>query len=168
MDGGCGPGRLTIVPGMADLYAALGVAPTADADAIRAAYRALARQHHPDAGGTTEMMAALNNAYAILSDKTARRRYDASRPVSVTPCDPPAPPRTSSVPSSRDVLDFGRYEGWSIRDLASHDPDYLEWLLRTPIGRAYRDQIASALEARRTAPVAVAARPRPRRGLLRR
>ena len=30
------------------------------------------------------------------------------------------------------VLDFGRYAGWSLRQLAARDPNYLEWLLRSP------------------------------------
>lgn len=39
------------------------------------------------------------------------------------------------------VLDFGRYAGWTVRDLAAHDPDYLQWLARTPIGRPLRAEI---------------------------
>lgn len=33
------------------------------------------------------------------------------------------------------MLDFGRYEGWSLGELVVHDPEYLEWLERMPIGR---------------------------------
>jgi curved DNA-binding protein CbpA len=155
---------------MADLYAALGVAPTADMDAIRTAYRALARRHHPDAGGSTPKMAALNNAYGVLSDKAARRQYDACRFVPVFSYEPPAASANTATgwSSSRDVLDFGRYEGWSIVQISSHDPDYLEWLARAPIGRAYRDRIASALEGQRSPRVAVASRPPRRRGFWRR
>jgi hypothetical protein len=43
------------------------------------------------------------------------------------------------------VLDFGRYAGWSLRQLAAHDPDYLEWLVRSPGGRQYRGQITALL-----------------------
>jgi hypothetical protein len=43
------------------------------------------------------------------------------------------------------VLDFGRYKGWSIGQIATHDPDFLEWLQRSPSGRQYRAEIASYL-----------------------
>ncbi len=60
-------------------YERLGVSPTASAAEIRAAYRRLARQHHPDARGgqhSTEM-AAINEAWRVLSDPVRRVRYDA-------------------------------------------------------------------------------------------
>lgn len=40
----------------------LGVEPSATAMIIEAAFKKLASQHHPDKGGTTEMMAKLNKA----------------------------------------------------------------------------------------------------------
>lgn len=44
----------------------LGVQPTASADEIRAAYRALARKHHPDApGGSGEKFLVLQRAYEL-------------------------------------------------------------------------------------------------------
>jgi curved DNA-binding protein CbpA len=43
------------------------------------------------------------------------------------------------------VLDFGRYKGWSIGQVATHDPDFLEWLQRSPSGRQYRAEIATYL-----------------------
>jgi hypothetical protein len=70
-------------------YQRLGVHATAGVEEIRAAYRAQARRAHPDASGVTagahEDMAALNEAWRVLSDPARRARYDASlRPV-VTP-----------------------------------------------------------------------------------
>ncbi len=50
-----------------------------------------------------------------------------------------ARPQTTD-PSSR--LDFGRYAGWSLRDLARHDPDYLRWLSRHSSGLRYRSEIS--------------------------
>ena len=44
-------------------------------------------------------------------------------------------------PADGTVLAFGRYAGWSLVELARRDPDYLEWLDRSPAGRAYRDEI---------------------------
>ena len=50
------------MPSADDLYQVLQVTPDAEPEVIRAAYRALAQKHHPDAGGTQERMAALNHA----------------------------------------------------------------------------------------------------------
>jgi curved DNA-binding protein CbpA len=61
-----------------------------------------------------------------------------------TAADPAAPRGTASGT----VLDFGRYSGWSIGQLATHDPIYLEWLSRTPIGRPLRAEILASLETR--------------------
>ena len=44
---------------------------------IRAAYRALARKHHPDFGGSPERMAVINNAWAVLGNEVQRAAYDA-------------------------------------------------------------------------------------------
>ncbi|BDI20955.1 hypothetical protein ANSO36C_67570 (plasmid) [Nostoc cf. commune SO-36] len=41
----------------------LGVSPGATEDEVREAYRKLARQHHPDNGGSADQMAAINAAY---------------------------------------------------------------------------------------------------------
>lgn len=57
-------------------YSILGVLPTATADEIKAAYRKLAKRHHPDAGGNGEEFAAIAQAYDILSDAERRAHYD--------------------------------------------------------------------------------------------
>ena len=55
----------------------LGVASSASTDEIRAAYVGLARRHHPDAsGGESGQMQLVNAAWAVLSDPSARRKYD--------------------------------------------------------------------------------------------
>jgi molecular chaperone DnaJ len=63
-----------------DYYQILGVLQTANESEIAAAYRLLAYQHHPDAGGTDpESLAKLkqvNEAYEVLSDAVKRREYD--------------------------------------------------------------------------------------------
>lgn len=45
-------------------------------------------------------------------------------------------------------LDFGRYAGSSLRDLANKDPDYLRWLARHSSGIRYRREIARILKER--------------------
>lgn len=64
------------------------------------------------------------------------------------------------------VLDFGRYAGWSLGEIARRDLEFLEWLDRMPIGRQHRDEIDRLLRAagRRTT---ASAEPE-RRGLFRR
>lgn len=48
---------------------------------------------------------------------------------------------------SGSVLNFGRYSGWSLGEIARQDLEYIEWLDRTPIGRAHRDEIDAILRA---------------------
>jgi len=61
-------------------YERLGVRSDASPDEIRAAYRALARRHHPDARGgrPSNEMAAINEAWSVLSDPGRRAMYDAA------------------------------------------------------------------------------------------
>ncbi len=137
-----------------DCYAILEVDPRATAEQIRAAYRALARKFHPDAiGGSQERMVALNHAWETLRDPRRRAAYDRARGKtteqkagSVRPG--PLARRTQQANQRRPVLmlDFGRYAGWSVQDLARHDPGYLEWLARTPAGRRLSLDIAAALQ----------------------
>ena len=49
---------------------------SATAEDIRNAYRVLAKEAHPDVGGTQSRFQALQKAYAVLSDDTARKRFD--------------------------------------------------------------------------------------------
>lgn len=64
-----------------DYYAILGVPRDADEQAIKSAYRRLARQYHPDVNPdkatATEKFKEINEAYTVLSDPEKRRRYDA-------------------------------------------------------------------------------------------
>ncbi len=61
-------------------YETLGVASDASADEIRAAYRALARRHHPDRGPVDAgAMARINEAYRVLGEPSRRAVYDAAR-----------------------------------------------------------------------------------------
>lgn len=62
-----------------DYYETLGVERGADADAIKKAYRRLARKYHPDVSkepNAEARMKELNEAFAVLSDPEKRAAYD--------------------------------------------------------------------------------------------
>lgn len=62
-----------------DYYEVLGVPRNASADDLKAAFRRLARQYHPDvnsAPDAEEKFKEINEAYAILSDDQKRAAYD--------------------------------------------------------------------------------------------
>ena len=67
-------------PALPDYYAALGLDRRCTDAQIRAAYRLLTRQQHPDVHGgspaAVAQMQALNAAYETLSDPARRREYD--------------------------------------------------------------------------------------------
>ncbi|MGO9664750.1 MAG: DnaJ C-terminal domain-containing protein [Polyangia bacterium] len=72
---------------MKDLYKILGVSEDASEDAIKKAYRKLAKENHPDATGgdkkKTERFKEVNEAYTVLSDQQKRREYDRLRAAPV-------------------------------------------------------------------------------------
>lgn len=61
-------------------YEVLGVERTASRDAIRTAYRALAKRYHPDAHPDhpeyEEILKGITGAYAVLSNELKRAKYD--------------------------------------------------------------------------------------------
>lgn len=65
-----------------DYYDILGVKPDASEAEIKAAYRKLARQYHPDKNkeaGAEDKFKAINEANEVLRDKEKRRAYDQVR-----------------------------------------------------------------------------------------
>jgi curved DNA-binding protein CbpA len=149
-----------------DPYEILQVHTKAVPEVIEAAYRALARLHHPDRNGDAgadEAMADLNWAYDILREPALRSAYDGRHvPIAV---EEPAEPVSATLRErvavaaeaalereasngANTVLDFGRYAGMTLRQIARVEPGYLEWLRRHSSGLRYRHQIDEVLGAR--------------------
>jgi curved DNA-binding protein CbpA len=144
-----------------DAYRILNVIPGAHPDVIRAAYRALARTFHPDVKGgpldptSAQRMADLNWAYAQVRDEAARQAYERHRlasapPTSAEPRTHGASPPDSEYDATLATLDFGRYTGWSLRDVAKRDVEYLTWLRRHTSGARFRPAIDVLVREQRT------------------
>ncbi len=70
-------------------YEALGVPPGVEPEPLKGAHRKLAGIFHPDrcvVTGAHDVMTRINGAYAVLSDKEARRKYDTTLGISKTKC----------------------------------------------------------------------------------
>lgn len=57
-------------------YKILGLPPAADLEQLKARYRDLMREHHPDKGGSAEVCADMSRAYNNLKDRRARQKHD--------------------------------------------------------------------------------------------
>jgi curved DNA-binding protein CbpA len=142
-----------------DPFRILQVQPDADPDVVRAAYRVLARKLHPDAGAPIDKsaegrMADLNWAWSVVRDPAKRSVWESDR----RRAPPPTPredathgaPRGPLGADGADLrLDFGRYEGWTLREVVRRDPEYLDWLRRHAAGARYRDAIDVLLRKHR-------------------
>lgn len=161
---------------MNDPYEVLQVHRRAEPEVVRAAFRALARKYHPDFGGDSARMVEITEAYAILGNSERRRTFDAqpAMPQDRRSTDQPVaasaawqPPRSGqpagNVAGTGSTIDFGRYAGWTVGALVDHDPDYLEWLARTPVGRRLTSEIEAALARRAAQTAALRPTPKPQR-----
>jgi hypothetical protein len=87
----------------ADHYATLKIAPDADIEVVRAAYRALMLKHHPDQNRDNPAALAqatrINAAYEVLSDPGRRAAYDRGRADARAETVPP--PFHDSEPTAR-------------------------------------------------------------------
>jgi curved DNA-binding protein CbpA len=143
-----------------DPYRILQVQPDADPEVVTAAYRVLARKLHPDSGSppddaTERLMTDLNWAYAVVRDPVKRQRWesDRRRAAPATPAHDAthgAPRGPLDADGAATRLDFGRYEGWTLGEVAGRDPTYLDWLRRHASGARYRDAIDILLRKRRS------------------
>lgn len=141
-----------------DAYEILQIHPSALPEVVEAAYRALALVHHPDRNANHDngAMAELNWAYSVLHDPERRIVYDRKRvPIPVAPIERSsllermqqranAATEEPSSPAGA-IIDFGRYAGMTLGQLARLDPGYLEWLRRHSSGARYRHQIDAVL-----------------------
>jgi DnaJ-class molecular chaperone len=115
---------------MATPYEILGVQKTDSADAIRTAYRKLAKKHHPDVNPgkpeSLEKFKEISGAYELLSDAEKRARYDRGE---IDASGNEVPP---SRPFYRDYADApgqSRYRGQT-----GFDPENLEDILAQAFG----------------------------------
>ena len=136
-----------------DAYEVLQVHHAAHPVVLQAAYRVLAALYHPDrdpSPAATHKMTELNIAYAKVRTRDLRELYDRERnrrPASATPTVTqyrPADRPTQAPPSAPDLISFGRYSGWSIKQLAPRPG--LPALAQPALLRIrYRGQIEAAM-----------------------
>jgi molecular chaperone DnaJ len=103
----------------------LGVPPSASAAEIKAAYRALVKQHHPDTGGDEHTILALNAAWEVLGDAQRRAKHDFLRA--------PAPQRSAAQSAAA----ASRAARKATAEAARGDGQLLAWLQQVyaPIDR---------------------------------
>ncbi|MFI5260984.1 MAG: DnaJ domain-containing protein [Candidatus Limnocylindrales bacterium] len=158
-----------------DPYRVLQVDPAADQEVVQAAYRALARQFHPDVApnaAAADRMAAINAAFDLIRDAERRAAFDREhgRRGAAAGGQPatsagtaaggggagswsatrqgPSWEGTAGPPPGRplgSVLGFGRFKGWSLGEIARVDPGYLQWLEEKREGLPYRTEIDDLL-----------------------
>jgi DnaJ-class molecular chaperone len=144
-------------------YKMLQVDPAAEPDVIAAAHRVLVTKLDPDrdATGVAEYrVRELNRALAVLTDAGQRRAYNEHLAASLASDQVPMGPghnghslgeRLNTLGTDGAVnirLDFGRYSGRTLGELARSDPDYLRWLSRHSSGIRYRGAIMRILAER--------------------
>lgn len=88
-----------------DYYIILGVAPDETEQGVRAAFRDLAKRHHPDQVGPqgAAPFREVAEAYQVLGDPSRRRQYDESRKQG--PAQPRAERLVREVSTRRDRVD---------------------------------------------------------------
>lgn len=140
-----GYSRPPLTPPDTDHYATLGLDRRCTLAQIRAAYRLLAKRHHPDVNGgsaqATEQAKALNAAHEVLSDPARRRAYDRELAEGEAASRPPAGSQKIERNISQDthvrIEDFLRGTTLSVRVNDPANPDGPEtYDLEVPPGTA--------------------------------
>lgn len=122
-------------------YEALGIPVDTDATALRRAYLAAARRHHPDYHAAADdrtrtyharQMQLANEAWAVLGNVAARERYDLTLRKTADPPtervrplrDPPVPPGKGWTPRRADTEWQDDFRSWADHDerLAPDEP----------------------------------------------
>jgi DnaJ-class molecular chaperone len=115
---------------MKDPYEVLGVQKTDSANAIRAAYRKLAKKHHPDLNPgkpeAVERFKELSVAYDVLSDAAKRARYDRGE---IDASGAEVPPQRPFYRDYAEAAGERRYRGET-----GFDPENLEDILAHAFG----------------------------------
>jgi len=111
---------------------------SAIADGSVAAGGSVAVHGAPAAGSPSGGRADTRHAGAVPDARQAGGPAD-TRHAGAVPASPPPGNASGSK------LDFGRYAGWSLGEIARVDIAYLEWLDRMSIGRRYRDEVDGLL-----------------------
>jgi DnaJ-class molecular chaperone len=115
---------------MKDPYEILGVQKSDSANAIRSAYRKLAKTHHPDLNPgkpeEAERFKEISTAYELLSDKDKRGRYDRGE---IDASGNEVPPQRPFYREYADAAGQSRYRGQT-----GFDPENLEDILAQAFG----------------------------------
>lgn len=112
-----------------DYYGILGVPPAAGLRELKAAFRALVKQYHPDmaatpapAPGAEARFHEVNEAYRVLSNAQTRRAYDLARAAAVAAAERPA--LTLSLDQDMSApFEFSDTEIDALADAAAAEPD---------------------------------------------
>jgi len=103
---------------MEDLYKILGIKKTATAKEIRASYRALSKQYHPDKGegSDPEVFHNITIAYDTLMNKEFRKHYDSTGQIIDK-----LPEDEITICARRDLA--GIFQQTAFNLIQHHDPD---------------------------------------------
>jgi hypothetical protein len=140
-----------------DPRAVLGVGPLATLEDVKAAYRRLAKRHHPDVDpspAAVERMKAINAAYTelLVQLRTVAPRVTftqtsaATATVDISSFIDPRATRRELCDACARVLPFGKHAGKTLWWVATNDAQYLRW-----IARAFSVEQADIIDDARTA-----------------
>lgn len=129
-------------------YEILGVDPGADEDTIKKAYRALAKEYHPDANpddpDAEEKFKEAAEAYSVLSDSEERRNYDSKLNIDSSNGETESASRERSAEDSSGHSENFRTKKEILHNISEQLKAELEELFKDPIRN--REKIANFQE----------------------